>query len=213
MNALKKPSDAMEPSCNIALRLREAMQRRGISSAELARKAGVRTSFLYDVLRGKSHNPSIIRLSKVAQVLDMPVTSLMAPAEIPAGTEHHGSAIEWLGPSQKQASIFFNEAWLQSQRIGAPAQLRMHVINNDSMEPTLRTNDLILVNISQCAPEHMGIFLIVMGQEVMVRRLERSAGSASTYRLRPDNPAYPLALLDAEDANILGRVVWISRPL
>ena len=49
--------------------LKREMKKQGIKVPELARAAGVKTSFLYDVLSGKSANPSTITLAKVARHL------------------------------------------------------------------------------------------------------------------------------------------------
>ena len=99
----------------IAERLRETMKTQGITSVQLARMAGIKTSFLYDVLRRKSHNPSIIRLARVAEALEVPLTYLVGkdPPPLPAH-EHY--------PAQKMVTVPYITA--ENQKIvTAPSAL------------------------------------------------------------------------------------------
>src|SRR5690349_12741265 len=60
----------------IGQRLRLEMKKQGISSAELARRAELKTSFLYDVISGKSANPSTVKLARVADALGISLAYL-----------------------------------------------------------------------------------------------------------------------------------------
>src|SRR3954463_9843442 len=61
----------------IGQRLKLEMKRRGITSAELAKRADVKTSFIYDIISGKSANPSTVKLARVAQGLGVSLSSLV----------------------------------------------------------------------------------------------------------------------------------------
>lgn len=61
----------------IGERLRHIMAERGLSAAQLAKTADVKPSFIYDVIHGKSTNPSIVKLAQIAKVLEVDISSLI----------------------------------------------------------------------------------------------------------------------------------------
>src|ERR1700722_8204055 len=70
----------MNPHSNkkpIVHRLKIEMKKRGIASTGLAKLADVKTSFLYDVISGKSANPSTVKLARVAQSLGVSLAYLV----------------------------------------------------------------------------------------------------------------------------------------
>lgn len=48
-----------------------------MSVSEIAKRAYVRNYFIYDVIAGKSSNPSVVKLARVAKVLGVPLDRLM----------------------------------------------------------------------------------------------------------------------------------------
>ncbi|MBY0407640.1 MAG: helix-turn-helix domain-containing protein, partial [Rickettsiales bacterium] len=65
----------------IGQRLKSEMKRRGVTSARLAETAGVKTSFIYDIISGKSANPSTLKLARVADSLGISLKSLVDNGE------------------------------------------------------------------------------------------------------------------------------------
>lgn len=62
-------------------RLRRLMAERGLNAAQLAKNANVKPSFIYDVIHGKSTNPSIVKLAQIAEVMDVDIASLVGGQE------------------------------------------------------------------------------------------------------------------------------------
>ena len=56
-------------SLTLADRLRARTQQLGLTPAQVAEMAGLNRSFIYDILRGRSGNPNLERLAKLAFVL------------------------------------------------------------------------------------------------------------------------------------------------
>lgn len=54
---------------SIADRLKARARQLGINAAQVAKLAGVNRSFVYDIMRGRSENPSLERLQLVADAL------------------------------------------------------------------------------------------------------------------------------------------------
>jgi transcriptional regulator with XRE-family HTH domain/mannose-6-phosphate isomerase-like protein (cupin superfamily) len=84
-----------DPSANLAMRLREARLRAGITVRELARQLGVSASFVSQLENGKSQ-PSVSTLYALAQCLGESIDRLFLerdeptpPPPVPPGTEKH----------------------------------------------------------------------------------------------------------------------------
>src|SRR4051812_30882713 len=119
----------------IGQRLKEEMKKRSINSAELAKRAGVKTSFIYDVISGKSANPSTVKLARVAESLGVSLNWLAAssianmPAALPddlitiPSLKIEGNARVVSLPAE-DAPFVFNREWLTHQLHAEPAGLR-----------------------------------------------------------------------------------------
>ena len=88
-----------------------------------------------------------------------------------------------------------------------PSMLSSIVVAGDSMEPTLRDGDEILVDRSPLAWRD-GIHVVRAGDALLVKRLD--TGRPGTLALVSDNPAYRVIELPPEDVQVIGRVVWKS---
>jgi Peptidase S24-like len=98
----------------------------------------------------------------------------------------------------------FSGRWLRQQGL-EPAMLSVIEVEGDSMEPTLRDGDEILVDCSQRSLRS-GLHVIRLDDMLLVKRLE--PGSAGTVLIISDNPAYPRMERPRADVAVLGRVVW-----
>ena len=82
----------------------------------------------------------------------------------------------------------------------------------DSMEPTIRSGDLLLVDRSKSRMNGDGIYLINLDDGLMVKRVEWLLGGSVV--IRGDNTTVSreqiLPSTDLEKLHILGRVVWVG---
>ena len=82
----------------------------------------------------------------------------------------------------------------------------------DSMEPTIRSGDLLLVDRSKSRMNGDGIYLINLDDGLMVKRVEWLLGGSVV--IRGDNTAVSreqlLPSTDLEKLQLLGRVVWVG---
>jgi len=98
----------------------------------------------------------------------------------------------------------FSGRWLRQQGL-EPAMLSVIEVEGDSMEPTLRDGDEILVDRSP-RPMRSGLHVIRLDDVLLVKRLE--PGSAGTLLVISDNPAYPRMERPRAEVAVIGRVVW-----
>lgn len=109
-------------------------------------------------------------------------------------------------------AIGFGPKWLK--QLGAnPENLSLIRVDGDSMDPTLRHGDDIMVDHSAATrPLHDGIHVLRMDDVLLVKRI--AVGPSAKLSIRSDNPQYPdWDDVDAGDVNIIGRVVWTGRRL
>jgi len=98
----------------------------------------------------------------------------------------------------------FSARWLRQQGL-EPGMLSVIEVEGDSMEPTLRDGDEILVDRAQ-RPLRSGLHVIRLDDVLLVKRLE--PGPAGMLRVISDNPAYARMERPMADVSVLGRVVW-----
>ena len=101
----------------------------------------------------------------------------------------------------------FSNRWLKGQGL-EPAMLSVIEVEGDSMEPTLRDGDEILVDRTP-RPLRAGIHVIRLDDVLLVKRLE--PGPGGTVRIISDNPAYPRLERPLAELELVGRVVWPIR--
>ncbi|MBX9885629.1 MAG: S24 family peptidase, partial [Novosphingobium sp.] len=98
----------------------------------------------------------------------------------------------------------FSGRWLRQQGLEL-AMLSVIEVEGDSMEPSLRDGDEILVDRSPRALRS-GLHVIRLDDVLLVKRLE--PGPAGTLQIISDNPAYPRMERARADVAVIGRVVW-----
>lgn len=211
------------------------MKKKGVSSAELARRAGLKTSFLYDVISGKSANPSTVKLARVADSLGVSLAYLAGSSVLPT---EEASAPRPLEESKNYVTVqrlmvdvasgsstlltrfhneeryYFRRDWIENALGVSPTDLCMLYVRGDSMEPTLCHNDIILVDTTKKLPSPPGVFVLFDGFGLVPKRLEyASSHSQKSVRIISDNPQYSTYEHPVEKTTIIGRVVWFSREI
>jgi phage repressor protein C with HTH and peptisase S24 domain len=82
----------------------------------------------------------------------------------------------------------------------------------DSMEPTLKSGDRIMVDLDDRDPTNPGIFALYDGDATVVKRVEKVPAS-DRVMLISDNPLHNNYEVLASVVSIAGRVVWFGRKL
>lgn len=216
---------------HISVQLKQLLSDRKITATELSRMSGVRTSFIYDVLSGKSKNPSIITLSKIANALAIPLSDISGndakESGVSAATKPPAnyvsvpklnidiSASDGAEADQNEFDnieyYMFRQSWVRDKLQTTPEHLRMLHVTGDSMEPTLSHGDVILVDTSQTTASPPGIFVLYDGFGLVVKRAEILPSSPPALSITSDNPQYSPYERSLDDMRIIGRVVWFAR--
>lgn len=216
-------------SALVQKRLKALIEEKDLSVTELAKKADIKPSFLYDILHGKSSNPSTTRLAKIAEALGVSVTYLAGLEEskhrLKPGNDEYVTISSILVAAsagggtmvieeQQGEPYYFRRSWVRDRLNSKPEDLRMIFVQGDSMEPTLCSNDMILVDVTRTNPSPPGIFVLFDGLGLVTKRLEFLPNSTPpSLRIISDNPQYQPYKRTLAEAQIVGRVVWFAREI
>ncbi|MFZ2269085.1 MAG: helix-turn-helix transcriptional regulator [Azonexus sp.] len=122
----------------------------------------------------------------------------------------HGSLV---GNEAPDDALMFKEDWLRFELGAKASDLCLIRVSGDSMEPTLRGGDVILVNHAMKNPDREGIYILRMGEMLLVKRLQAVPGGK--LRVISDNAAFDSWVVSLSDLGveiaIIGRVVWSGR--
>ncbi len=123
----------------------------------------------------------------------------------------HGAVVE---EERIIDSLAFKRRWVRQELNANPADLYLIYVDGESMEPTLCSRDVILVDRRNAQEvHHDGIYVLRMDGSLLVKRLQRLPGRQ--VKVTSDNPAYePFNIsleTPGEDLAIIGRVVWTGR--
>ena len=104
----------------------------------------------------------------------------------------------------------FRHAWLK--RKGQISQMRLMRVSGDSMEPLLRDEDVVLIDLSQTEIYTGKIYAVGIDEEIVVKRLDKKPGKLV---LVSDNrqlyPPLEVELGEHSNVRLLGRVIWMGR--
>lgn len=214
----------------IGQRLKTEMKKRGMSSARLATMAGVKTSFIYDIISGKSTNPSTVKLARVADSLGISLKSLVdhldtgAMPAMPPTSDYMSVPRIVVDTSRMETTVTsvhssedpfcFRRSWITQRLNIQPEHVRAMVMSGDSMEPTFCHGDNLLIDTGSKHPSPPGIFVIYDGFGLTPKRLELLTHTPQPrVRVLSDNPQYTGYEKSLDEIAIMGRVVWFARTI
>lgn len=194
---------------------------------EAAKAAGVAKSTLQRWIEGKS-DPSfegMVRLAEASGVdLDWLATGKMHPerASPQLGQDYvmiprydvEASAGPGALTEREHVIDFmaFQSGWVKRVLDADPRRLALISAKGDSMEPTIRAGDLLLVDTGVDRFVDDAIYVVVIEGHLLVKRVQLFMGGAVT--VKSDNPSYieqTLSPDEAAGAIVAGRVRWVGR--
>ena len=96
----------------VARNIEAAMARKGTNPAEVARRAALNPTAVYDILSGKSRSPKLDTLHKIAvKGLNMPVSALLAEPSEDELSQELSEALGLLPVQDRQRFLTMVRAW------------------------------------------------------------------------------------------------------
>ena len=219
----------MDGLANDTQLLRSLSEYTGLNPSQLAKRAGVAVTTINRPFSGTSTSrlsqPTLENLR--SEFPDFPGWSKFADRRLPLRhqpTENEDTVeLEQIdlryglggtytdGPVEVERRPFSRE-WLRSITSTAPRHLFWAIGDGDSMEPTIRSGEIILIDRSQDTPRlDDGIWAVTHGEIGMIKRLRHLPDG--TVELHSDNHLVrPQSAVDGE-LHVIGRVVAVVRRL
>lgn len=210
----------------MGINLKELRKERGWNQQELADRLSVSKSHVSEMEAGIK-NPSTPLLERMSSVFEIPMRDLfgrdaeavvLAPG-IPASDSPDLIPVYSVQASAGPGSfvtdeeivdrLAFPRGYLQHITKSHPRHLKIIKCRGDSMSPTLKDDDVVMVDTSKTDLSFEGLFVIKVdgGAALLVKRIGR-ASRRGYINLISDNPSHPAVEIVGEDVIPVGKVVW-----
>jgi phage repressor protein C with HTH and peptisase S24 domain len=212
----------------IAERLNFLINSLKINIKEFSQRVGIPYTTMLDYCKGKSL-PGAESLEKIATVFHVSLNWLLTgegepfvkkPVEkadvedfvyVPVVSGRISAGGGLIPDTSIELRLAFRRDWIQ--RHGDPRNMSLIRVSGDSMEPTLYSGDIVLVdhNRNYIDPQG-GIYAIAIDDIIMIKRLQMIY-PAMKIRIISDNPRYETFELEPDRVVINGKVIWFGREI
>lgn len=110
--------------------------------------------------------------------------------------------------------VLFRMDWLRRVSRAPLEQLAVVEVEGDSMEPTLRSGDNVLVDLLENRPgQRDAVYVINTEGSLQVKRLQFMQ-KTKLLTIKSDNPQYDTERdVDPKSIDVVGRVIWVGRQM
>ena len=213
--------------------IRQLINDEDMTISDFAEAIGEKTSRVNDVLSEKQR-PPFDMLEKILANFDVDANWLISGTEnrekknisrVDAVNDEYGyvpvydvaaaagSGAASYGVSAPVTHLAFRKDWLKLRGL-YEKDLNIITAKGDSMEPTINSQDTLLVDTSKSTPRDGQIYVIRSADILWVKRIQQQIDGS--LLLISDNAAYPpmpLNLKDHPDIEVIGQVVNVSKDL
>lgn len=156
------------------------------------------------LLTGTGNDESVFRMPETASgAVSIPLLAIEGSAG--PGRQNHRSDVIALLP--------FPGALLRSLGVD-PENAHFITARGDSMEPTIRDGAIVLVDVSKHKLREDGIYAVVIGDDVKIKRLQ--FGVSSLTLISDNGEKYPREIIGSAELDlvkIVGKVFWTGSGL
>lgn len=206
--------------------LERLIEKSGDGYAALSRLIGRNPAYIQQYLRrgvprrlSEQDRHRLARHFGISETLLGAPVRAAAPTPVPASlspdSARHGQVeIPWLnGGMRPPQPILMDSSLLQRVADGRYASLAAHLVEGDSMAPTLLDGDHVLIDMADQLPLRDGIYVIESDSQPVVKRLSVNPAT-QRIAILSDNASYPsFADCDPLQVRAVGRLVWLGRRL
>ena len=199
-----------------------------VKPATVAAQAGLDKSTIRKMLDGTVGAPKLDTAEKIATVLGLTVANLSGEpaAPIPARIEpgdivpngaalipvyavsaSAGSGAMVADYEEVTHSLAFPPDYLNKLTSSAAKNLAIINVVGESMQPTLRHDDIVMIDQSRKNLAYDGLFALLFDDMLHVKRVSRSE-QRGFVKIISDNPLHPPLEYPINDVTVVGRVLW-----
>lgn len=183
--------------------------------ADLMRHLDAKKATLYRAM--DDENPALPNPEVLCQWLDKLHAQVVFPGEemdgfvlIPRVKATAGAGESWETESDVAGMYAFRESFMRNLGVNPKKAVTMFV-RGDSMEPLIYDNDTILIDTNDKEAREGYIYVIGLGEALMVKRLQRTVYG---WNICSENKKYPPITIEGQELDkleIVGRVRWFGR--
>lgn len=213
-------------------RIEERRKLLGISQAELARRVKISQPTINALIKGNATGSK--HLHTIAAELETSPAYLVGETDDPAPVAPRASSLAAMaeeldlafvpevdigysmgggtviGDFEQKGVVPFSRSWLRGLMSQTVGELFVARGDGDSMEPTLKDGDIVLIDTAQQFIRSQDrIWAVLYGELGMIKRVRRTP--AGSYLLLSDNPTVPPVECHDGEMQVIGRVCWIGR--
>ena len=198
-----------------------------VNYSEVARNIGVDSATVQRIFE-ENNKPSFEVLKRIAEYYNADLTWLLLGRHpeiiksdkeggeadfihVPMMSGRLAAGMPLEADNKVELKIAFRREWIA--RKGNPANMSLIRIHGDSMEPTLLSGDVVLIDHSKnvISPQG-GIYAIALDGEIMIKRVEylRSRG---VVVIKSDNARYSTEEVLPERLTVNGKMIWFAREM
>lgn len=210
----------------IGARLKAARARKRLTQAEVAKRMGIAQGSLSEWENGR-HLPDMTKILELAEYLGMDniaemeasltpdrtplsdlVPDMVAVPEYDVRVAAGGGALV-TSDAEPSGHWPFPRRFFESMG-RHPGMFVMLTVWGDSMEPTLRSGDKIIVDTQRLNPAQPGIYVIALEGLAVVKRLDMIPGTRpARLRISSDNPLHQAYEAPASELRVIGGVCGV----
>lgn len=206
------------------MNIKERRKELGLSQAELGKLVGLSQQHIQRIENG--YDISLDKIPLFAQALKLPIQDLLPDIlkNIPLATENDlhenlikidvldvtaccGNGIENFGENVIGQQMMTLPA-LRQLTNAAPENIKIIKATGDSMKPTINPDDMVWIDISYKTPSSDGLYLLKVGNELMIKRIQINPFDNSAI-VKTDNPNYlPIENSNYKKIDVIGKIIY-----
>lgn len=186
--------------------------------AQLARAMGIDNDKLSKTLRGlrrvqPEEIPAVLAFfgerpefipSRVEPSEPIPANADLVPVYDISASAGHGAVVDYEGIAY---SLAFPPDYIRRVTRASPKDLTIISVKGDSMEPTLRDDDIVMLDMSKTSLGYEGLFVIRVYDVLHVKRLSHS-GPGRVMVISDNRENYPPREYSLDEVEVVGKVIW-----
>jgi phage repressor protein C with HTH and peptisase S24 domain len=143
-----------------------------------------------------------------AVTLESPPDAALVPVYDVAASAGHGAVVEYESIAY---SLAVPPDYLRRLTKADPRHLSIISVKGDSMEPTLKDDDIVMLDASKTSLSFDGLFVLRYDEALHVKRIGRAPVQENVTILSDNRQLYPPIELTREEVTVIGKVVWYGR--
>lgn len=193
--------------------------------ARLAEHMGIDQDKLSKILKGvrrvqAAEVPKVISFfedadaDKLPEAVELPDTvtsasgSSMVPVYDVAASAGNGANVD--DYEAIAFSLAFPPDYLRRITKARPDCLAIISVKGDSMEPTLKDDDVVMLDRSKTSLSYDGLFVLRFGDALHVKRVTRAAKPGFVTIISDNRGAYPMQEWPEDQVSVIGKVIWVG---